>query len=819
MKSDKKLQITFVPHMHWDREWYFTIDTANVLFNHNVKELLSKIKDQKMLLDGQWSLIDDYLKWNPEDKTHVINLLKNKSLACGPLYTQPDVFNSQGETLLRNFEMGKKIAWKLGITNSKTAYLPDTFGFSQNFPQIMKVSGMNNFVFWRGINKETLDQGDFFNWEGVDGSNIKSHVLRFGYFPFGGDYPYTSNKVIKRTNWALDFTNNLKSKLEKVNVEGSEMIFPLGGDQAPFEHNQIEFLQEVEKLTNDTLQLNVESSYDNFLDRYKSKLPTFKGDLRYPLTGKIHRTIGASRYDIKQLFRIAEDKLYYLLEPLEILYSSMDAKYSFEDYKDENILKPLFIAQTHDSLGACNTDVTNDNQYNRLLKIVDNIESQVDLLIKKIQFHKDINHHNLMFFNPSLSKADLFERKTIFTKFEEIDIRTADFTLLSLDKEQISFLDNAPMYKHDVLIFKKHLSPIQITSIDLEKRIKSSSLISSDVQNTIIVDGEFIIISFGYNALKYKIIAQKDLGDSYDYSPGEMIELRQVHEIAKVIWMNDANLYVQIKTQLSINEQPLFSEYFIDMEKESVELQMKLLNTIRNTKISMCIIQSGEVQKSQQLAITDFVEDDSFEDWNKLYSEFPAYVDINDGLVKVGKLNILTQGNNEIFKTSNGVNLTLYRTYQLVSGGAILWRPSVSGLTWKENSEDSQLQKQLTFRIGFSFGNTLMELSKFKYKPYSYYAQEANYIANKMSRFMINDIINPKSEKLPEIVVDQTKIFVSSIRKISDNSIMIRLVNMSETEFDAIVNVDNVSAIINFTKYKIHNIELERKADTWKMKN
>lgn len=67
-----KKTVHVVPHSHWDREWYFTTSRSKIYLMHDLKKVLDQLeKDnpyESFILDGQASLLDDYLKWRPQDR-------------------------------------------------------------------------------------------------------------------------------------------------------------------------------------------------------------------------------------------------------------------------------------------------------------------------------------------------------------------------------------------------------------------------------------------------------------------------------------------------------------------------------------------------------------------------------------------------------------------------------------------------------------------------------------------------------------------------------------------------------------------------------
>ena len=87
----KKVHV--VPHSHWDREWYFTTSRSKIYLMKDLNDVLNTLeKDEnfKFMLDAQASLLDDYLKWMPQDEERIKKFVKEKRLIIGPWYTQTD---------------------------------------------------------------------------------------------------------------------------------------------------------------------------------------------------------------------------------------------------------------------------------------------------------------------------------------------------------------------------------------------------------------------------------------------------------------------------------------------------------------------------------------------------------------------------------------------------------------------------------------------------------------------------------------------------------------------------------------------------------
>lgn len=761
----KKLYL--VPHMHWDREWYFSSDTANVLFHSNIKEMISVIKDQKQFLDGQWSLLDDYLKSAPEDKEKIKKLLKSKKISSGPFYSQPDVLNSQAETIIRNIETGENVAKELNVENPKTAYLPDTFGFGKNLINIFNEKNIDNFVFWRGLPKEEVEKSVLFKWTNENAS-INSLCLKDGYYSVGMYFPYNGQGGQYPEKWdPKKFAEKLQKRMKEVNGFKDTYIFPLGGDQAPFIHNQKDFLSLVQKEMPD-VKISLLENYDQFFEENKID-KKYEDNLLEPFTGKIHRTIASSRYDIKKLFRDAENKLYGQLEPLEVYFKSLDPLYDFEKYKEEKIIKPLLIAQTHDSLGACNTDSTNYFQVSRLLAIHENIDSQIDLIIKRIMQHKNAFGEEFLIFNPSMNKNHVFTRKTIFSaRMKEINIDTKNLKIRTLKSTNISYSEKT-IYKIDAIIFVDNLKPLQEIIVDPMKfeQVKFNKMTKQGSAKSFVELAD----------VNLKLECIEDKGDSYDFSPGEKLPLDQKHKVTNV-WKLENSTWTEIESSINWGQQSstfIWNIFNYDGEEKVV---ITTDNKLKNVRVSLKINDQA-IRYSQNLGMLKVVNEKVPNNWKEYLHEYPVNVFLNDGLIVGEKTNILTFGNNEMYSDEKSTTITLFRTYQNVTAANMEWRPSTSGLSWEQASPDSQLQKELQFEFVFANTSKVNKLANtYRFVPYIYKTQTRNFIAHKMSKFVINNIFNPKDERLN--ISAPKDMFISSFRPIT-GGVEIRVANLSNT--------------------------------------
>lgn len=147
MKAVSRVHIT--PHMHWDREWYFTTEESRILLVNNMEEILCRLEQDNeykyYVLDGQTAILEDYFAVKPENKDRVKKLVEGGKLIIGPWYTQTDTTIVSAESIVRNLMYGMRDCLAFGEP-MKIGYLPDSFGMSGQLPHIYNRGSTSGYV-------------------------------------------------------------------------------------------------------------------------------------------------------------------------------------------------------------------------------------------------------------------------------------------------------------------------------------------------------------------------------------------------------------------------------------------------------------------------------------------------------------------------------------------------------------------------------------------------------------------------------------------------------------------------------------------------
>ena len=367
-----KRKIHVIPHSHWDREWYFTTSRSKVYLMKDLGDVLNTLENDPefkyFMVDAQGSLLDDYIKWRPQDKERISKLVNDGRLVIGPWYTQTDQLVISGESIVRNMYYGMKRCESFG-KYMNVGYVPDSFGQSGNMPQIYRQFGIEDTLFWRGVSDDMVKHTDY-NWRGDDGSVVFTTQIPFGYY-IGGNIPEAPEE--NDEFWK-------KECFEKAGGRSAtrHIYFPNGFDQAPVRTNLPQLVQE--RNEKDPENEYVISCIEDYIKDVKSENPELEevqGELVIAKHMRIHKSIFSSRSDLKVMNTQIQNYVTNVMEPLLTISYNLGNEYPHEAVAE--IWKLLFENAAHDSIGSCISDTANEDVYVRYKQARDIAVNLVEL--------------------------------------------------------------------------------------------------------------------------------------------------------------------------------------------------------------------------------------------------------------------------------------------------------------------------------------------------------------------------------------------------------------------------------------------------------
>ncbi len=806
-------------HTHWDYEWYFSINESSIQFIYHLDDVINSLKSgviNSYVLDGQMSILEDYLQIFPDQEQVIKELVVTDKLIIGPWYTQTDEMIIDGESITRNLYYGIKAAQDLGKYMA-IGYLVDSFGQSANMPKIYNGFGIKHSIFWRGVSDEIVKQREF-NWQSGD-AEVVVYNLKNGYF-FGGEV-----WMQKRDIEAVEEIFLAKTKTDII-------LLPVGSDQRKVDYDYLKTIDFYNIHTKHELVYEdaTPMMFMNKLEQMKSSLPTVNGEFLEAQDSKIHRSIYSSRYDHKYLNDKVERRLVNKLEPLMVYANFLGIDFKQELLK--KIWKILLKSHAHDSACGCNTDKTNQIIKMRLQEADELSYATKDYLLRKlVESNSQVNENDIVIFPSNFHEYQKQIVIEITTKNQGFELfnnnQQLDFSVLTQKRvyggsirRLASEHDESLYYYVTKVMINCHFKPLTPQIIKLRATSKSLTVIDTEIGREIEDDFYHLRLENGQFQLFVKneqlvidnwleVIDDGDDGDTYDYSqpiPNHVIHLdfsdAQVEVLKgqmfskmlvtgkwkipgdKVERTNSGKL-VEIPYQLMIS---LHNEAQLDCK---LNLENRALNH------RMRIVFNSDIKSKDNFAATPFGEvrrpniSSLINTWRQLnYKEEPTaiYPMINYCGLSCGEREVLlmSKGIKEYQPVTNSkLALTLFRSVGYLGKPDLLRRPGIaSGNQYKYiKTPDSQLQEAMCFKFSYYYGKKRSEKWRIKKvkayanSPMYYQKQELNKFTNTLKYFEINRLNHDVSFKSLAKNLNLNCAYISSIMPIVAGEFIIRIIN------------------------------------------
>ena len=181
-------EIHLIGHAHIDHAWLWHIGEterkAARTFINMVR--LTEEYPEFVFIQTQPAQLEGVKKNYPEIFNAVKDVYKKGNWEPnGGMWVEADCNVTGGESLVRQFLVGKQATKEMLNYESDTLWLPDVFGYAAALPQILKGCRIKYFVTSKiNWNDTTRFPYDTFIWRGIDGSAVKTHYIssrRQGY--------------------------------------------------------------------------------------------------------------------------------------------------------------------------------------------------------------------------------------------------------------------------------------------------------------------------------------------------------------------------------------------------------------------------------------------------------------------------------------------------------------------------------------------------------------------------------------------------------------------------------------------------------------
>jgi len=611
----------------------------------------------------------------------------------------------------------------------KVGYIPDPFGHISQMPQILRGFGINNIIFWRGI-EYNQTQGNEFIWQGPDGTDLFAvHLPKYGYcnamsLPEDVDQAY---KLIKEA------IEDLLSR------ETSKSLLLLNGvDHLQAQPHIPRLVKELNKRFTDIKikQGNLKEYIDYAKETVKPNLSKVTGEFRSGKDASILQSVYSSRMYIKQANERCETLLENWAEPTASLAWLMGKDYP------QNLIwtswKWLLKNHPHDSICGCSIDQVHKEMMTRFdwsKQIAQEVINQnLDYIAGKIKIgYLNKDELALVVFNPLPYSID--ENVEVRVKFPQ-EINLNRVKVLTTQGEEIPY-----QLKGYGVDYKSVFDPFKVPQF-LEVNYADISFTAKDIPacgyktfiikaiNDLRMSKEYETdIRAGRDYIEnkyYKVIAETegtitiidklndkvfknchrfvdggDAGDEYTYSPplNDQIVISQLNNIStKDVGPAEATLKVSGKMILPVGlksdrksrakkmiECPIESEIKLFSEVQRIEFKTKFNNKASDHRLQVefpTAIKSNYVYAEGHFEVVkrslNVLDSEGWKEKAYKTAHNSGFIDINN---KEYGLAVLNQGlpEYEIIPENNTIALTLLRCVGWLSRGDLEYKKGNAG--------------------------------------------------------------------------------------------------------------------------------------------
>lgn len=179
------LRLHMIGNAHIDAPWLWPLSEADAVVHSTFRSALDRMKEDPELTMTTSS--SQFYEWVEASDPAMIEEIRKQVNAgrwdlVGGWWVEPDVNLPSGEALIRQGLYGQRTLQRIFGRHATVGYNPDSFGHSGGLPQILKLQGLNSYVFMRpnALEKPDIRQ-NLFQWQGIDGTRILTFRIPLFY--------------------------------------------------------------------------------------------------------------------------------------------------------------------------------------------------------------------------------------------------------------------------------------------------------------------------------------------------------------------------------------------------------------------------------------------------------------------------------------------------------------------------------------------------------------------------------------------------------------------------------------------------------------
>ncbi len=283
-------RVGIIGHSHMDTAWLWPVDETIRKCARtycNAMSLMRQYPEYKFIqssaLHCEW--MKDYYPTIFEDMKKYV--AEGRYEPNGGVFVECDCNVTSGEFMVRQFLKGQLFTREHFGYTSDSFWLPDTFGYNANIPQIMRGCEVPYFyttkIGWNEMNHFPFES---FTWKGIDGSTVLTHFNRTHCFPDVDDITDAVNQI------TLKEANDMRLVAYGYGDGGGGPTY--GMIESARRASSMEGMPEVENMTISNFMKELEEEIEY--------LPTYDGELYLEL----HRGTLTQMHDVKRKNRKGE---------------------------------------------------------------------------------------------------------------------------------------------------------------------------------------------------------------------------------------------------------------------------------------------------------------------------------------------------------------------------------------------------------------------------------------------------------------------------------------------------------------------------------
>lgn len=277
---------------------------------------------------------------------------KGRFQTIGGSWVEHDTNMPSGESLVRQFLYGQRFFESHFGERCQTFWLPDTFGYSSQLPQLCRLAGMSRFftqkLSWNNINKFPHTT---FNWVALDGSQVLCHMCPSETYTADAHFGDVKRSITQHKSMDQDKT--------------SLLVFGKGDGGGGPTFQMLDKLRRCRGISDNVgllPRVQMGNSVDDFFASLEkktengTKFVTWYGELYFELHRGTYTTQANNKWNNRKTEIMMHD-----VEYLATLATLKDASYKYPKKEIDMMWESILLCQFHDCLPGSSIEMCYDD--------------------------------------------------------------------------------------------------------------------------------------------------------------------------------------------------------------------------------------------------------------------------------------------------------------------------------------------------------------------------------------------------------------------------------------------------------------------------